>query len=225
MWRAWGKPPHFFHDDENQKRVEAAIPSPNAASKDYAFAFLQRLCKLGYRFLMRWLYRLSSPMSQPKTSAEQLYRRVSELLHHARQKVVATANLTMVHTYYEIGRLIVEEEQGGNERAGYGRQVLKGLSRRLTESFGRGFSVESLDRMRYFYKTYSPSNSSTALTNSGEPIFQLSWSHYLKLMRIDNPDERRFYELEAIHNRWSLRELRRQIDSPQRRVESSAGSV
>lgn len=88
--------------------------------------------------------------------------------------------------------------------------MLKELSIRLTNKFGKGFSVENLDRMRYFYKTYSKTNSSTVLTNLQ---FSLSWSHYLKLMRIDNPEERKFYEIEAIENNWSLRELQRQFDS------------
>ena len=106
--------------------------------------------------------------------------------------------------------MIVEEEQKGKLRAEYGKAVLKELSIRLTNKFGKGFSVENLDRMRYFYKTYSKTNSSTVLTNLQ---FSLSWSHYLKLMRIDNPEERKFYEIEAIENNWSLRELQRQFDS------------
>ena len=106
--------------------------------------------------------------------------------------------------------MIVEEEQKGKLRAEYGKAVLKELSIRLTNKFGKVFSVENLDRMRYFYKTYSKTNSSTVLTNLQ---FSLSWSHYLKLMRIDNPEERKFYEIEAIENNWSLRELQRQFDS------------
>jgi 3-methyladenine DNA glycosylase AlkC len=128
----------------------------------------------------------------------------------------------MVYTYYEIGRYIVEDEQQGEQRAAYGKAVLKDLSLQLTERFGTGFSVESLDRMRYFYKVYSSQQiSSTVLTksqkaeslpihnqkyetasrifrNSTESIrFTLSWSHYLVLMRVENPDARRFYEIEA----------------------------
>ena len=130
----------------------------------------------------------------------------------------------MVYTYYEIGRMIVEDEQKGKERAEYGKQVLKELSKKLTIEFGKGFSVENLDRMRFFYKTYSSSNSSTPLTKSEttdnraisqttSAKFTISWPHYLKLMRIDNPDERRFYEIEALNNNWSVRELQRQCDT------------
>lgn len=152
-----------------------------------------------------------------------LYASIAHLLRIARQTVARAVNQTMVHTYYEIGRMIVEDEQQGKERAAYGKQVLKELSKKLTQDFGRGFSVENLDRMRFFYKTYSQANSSTALTKSEQtenqiaarllPEFNLSWSHYLKLMRIENPDERRFYEIECAANNWSLKELQRQYNS------------
>ena len=139
-----------------------------------------------------------------------LAERIEQLIEETKKRTVATINTAMVYTYYEIGRMIVEEEQKGKLRAEYGKAVLKELSIRLTNKFGKGFSVENLDRMRYFYKTYSKTNSSTLLTNLQ---FSLSWSHYLKLMRIDNPEERKFYEIEAIENNWSLRELQRQFDS------------
>jgi prophage maintenance system killer protein len=112
----------------------------------------------------------------------------------------------MVYTYYEIGRMIVEEEQNGNKRAAYGKQILKELSKRLTTEFEKGFSQRNLEQMRQFYLTYSKTQ-----TLSAE--FNLSWSHYLKLMRIDNEDERRYYQIEAYENNWSLRELQRQFDS------------
>lgn len=137
-----------------------------------------------------------------------LYDKIAALLASARQSVVSAVNLTMVHTYFEIGRMIVEEEQQGKERAAYGKQVLKDLSERLTAKFGKGFSVENLDRMRYFYKIYASEISSNRLTK-----FSLSWSHYLFLMRIDNIDARRFYEIEASTNYWKLNELKRQFNS------------
>ncbi len=149
----------------------------------------------------------------------EFYSKISEVLKFARSKVVRSVNSTMVEAYFEIGRLIIEEEQKGNERAEYGKQTLKELSLKLTNEFGKGFSVENLDRMRYFYKTYSKQISSTALTNFGVNVkqistsYDLSWSHYLKLMRIDNELERKFYEIECIKNNWSLRELQRQYDS------------
>lgn len=140
----------------------------------------------------------------------ELVERIEQLIIEAKKRTISAVNTAMVYTYYEIGRMIVDDEQQGEERAKYGKAVLKELSIRLTNKFGKGFSVENLDRMRYFYKTYSKTNSSTVLTNS---YFTLSWSHYLKLMRIDNPEERSFYEIEARENNWSLRELQRQFDS------------
>ena len=145
-----------------------------------------------------------------KIMKTELVERIEQLIAEAKKRTISAVNTAMVYTYYEIGRMIVDDEQQGEERAQYGKAVLKELSIRLTNKFGKGFSVENLDRMRYFYKTYSKTNSSTLLTNS---YFTLSWSHYLKLMRIDNPDERRFYEIEAKENNWSLRELQRQFDS------------
>ena len=137
-----------------------------------------------------------------------LYDKITQLLEAARQQVVRVVNQTMVLTYFEIGRMIVEDEQQGRERAAYGKQVLKELSQKLTQQFGKGFSVENLDRMRYFYKTYSSKISSTPLTK-----LSLSWSHYLLLMRITNENERSFYEIESQNNDWSVRELERQFDS------------
>lgn len=141
-----------------------------------------------------------------KNKNDELYSQIASVLSKSRQFVVSTVNTTMVRTYFEIGRIIVENEQNGKSRAEYGKETLKNLSERLTKDFGKGFSVENLDRMRFFYRTYS--NSSTLLTN-----FELSWSHYLFLMRIDNLEERKFYEIECKNSNWSLRELRRQFDS------------
>jgi len=141
-----------------------------------------------------------------KTDSDRFYDRIAKLLVEARSSVVQTINKTMVHTYFEIGRMIVEEEQNGNIRAEYGKQVLIELSKKLTDEFGKGFSRRNLEQMRQFYLTYSKTQ-----TVSAE--FNLSWSHYLKLMRIDNENERKFYEIEAFENNWSLRELQRQYDS------------
>jgi len=139
------------------------------------------------------------------------YNKIAELLKNARSKVVQTVNKTMVYTYFEIGRTIVEEEQKGKERAEYGKQIIKELSQKLTREFGKGFSTTNLKQMRQFYLTYSKSQT---LSDQFEKFdFQLSWSHYLLLMKVDNPDERKFYEIEAISNGWSLRELQRQFDT------------
>lgn len=139
------------------------------------------------------------------------YNRIAELLKSARKSVVQAVNKTMLYTYFEIGRMIVEEEQKGEKRAEYGKKILKGLSERLNKEFGRGFSVDNLENMRRFYLTYSISETVSRISNKVD--FQLSWSHYIFLIRIDNPDERKFYEIEAINNNWSLRELQRQFDT------------
>ncbi len=143
---------------------------------------------------------------------------VVDLLHSARSQVIRTVNHTMVATYFEIGRMIVEEEQDGKERAGYGKQILKELSSVLNKEFGKGFSVDNLENMRRFYLVYSKSETASRILEdviSGTSFrkFTLSWSHYLKLMRIDDEEERKFYEIEAAKSNWSVRELERQYDS------------
>ncbi len=149
-------------------------------------------------------------MSKNKLDTK-FYNSVAKFLKEARKSVVQTINKTMVYTYFEIGRMIVEEEQNGKERAEYGKQILKELSDRLISEFGKGFSVDNLENMRKFYSRYSISE--TVSRKSEIPEFQLGWSHYLKLVRIDDEAERNFYEIEAVQNNWSLRELRRQCDS------------
>lgn len=127
----------------------------------------------------------------------------------------------MVYAYYEIGRMIVEEEQQGENRAAYGKQLLKELSAYLTENCGKGFSVGNLKNIRQFYKVYSSDQIGETVFSQFENLpavstgrkFFLSWSHYLKLMRIDDVDERHFYEIECVKNNWSLREFQRQFDS------------
>ncbi|MCD4818260.1 MAG: PDDEXK nuclease domain-containing protein [Candidatus Cloacimonetes bacterium] len=141
-----------------------------------------------------------------KIDSSNFYVKITKLLKEARKIVVQNVNHTMVLTYYEIGRMIVEEEQGGQKRAGYGKHLLKGLSKRLSSEFGRGFSKRNLEQMRQFFLIYSKTQ-----TVSAE--FKLSWSHYLKLMRISDENERKFYEIETAENNWSLRELQRQFDS------------
>ena len=147
------------------------------------------------------------------------YNKIANLLKEARRSVVQTVNKTMVYTYFEIGRMIVEEEQNGKERAEYGKQILKELSKRLISEFGKGFSVTNLQQMKNFYNIYGKQQTLSAKsekyskTHTLSAEFNLSWSHYLKLMRIENEDERKFYEKEAYINNWSLRELQRQFDS------------
>jgi predicted nuclease of restriction endonuclease-like (RecB) superfamily len=163
-------------------------------------------------------------MKNKPTSDNLLYNKIVALIEAARQKVATTVNLAMVYTYFEVGRTIVEDEQEGKTRAGYGKHVLKDLSKRLTEKFGQGFSVENLDKMRFFYKTYTlpiSSTLSTKLTDSKTNTiyetpsrkFILSWSHYLILMRIKNLNERSFYEIECAAQNWGVKQLNRQYQS------------
>jgi predicted nuclease of restriction endonuclease-like (RecB) superfamily len=153
-----------------------------------------------------------------------LFQKIAGLLQAARQNVVRAINQTMVYTYFEIGRMIVEDEQQGKERAEYGKQVLKELSAKLTAEFGKGFSVQNLENMRKFYLLYvleansqSPvrisekSQSPIRISEKGNAV--LSWTHYLVLIRIENKDERSFYEIETLNNNWSVRELKRQLNS------------
>jgi predicted nuclease of restriction endonuclease-like (RecB) superfamily len=155
-------------------------------------------------------------MNIQKTDKNELFANICSLLTEARKSIVRNVNQTMVYTYFEIGRMIVEDEQQGKNRAEYGKQVLIELSERLTKEFGKGFSFTNLSQMRQFYLTYSSEQilqtPSEELQNTDNQ-FQLSWSHYVKLIRIADKAERRFYEIEAAANNWSLKELQRQCDS------------
>jgi len=162
-------------------------------------------------------------------SNSQLFGKIADLLNEARRFVVKSVNQTIVLTYFEVGRLIVEDEQQGKERAEYGKSVLKELSQKLTVEFGKGYSVYNLERMRNFYLVFknriSETEKSASLmrksddAKSASPMlkfespFNLSWTHYLLLLKIDNEDERDFYEIESATNNWSVRELERQYDS------------
>jgi len=134
-----------------------------------------------------------------------LYSEIKGVLEKARAQVVHTVNHTMVSAYFEIGRLIVEHEQDGDEKAGYGLQTLKALSTKLTLEFGRGFSKRNLENMRKFYLEYGKTQTVSAQ-------FKLSWSHYVFLLSIPI-QERCFYEIESSENQWSLRELKRQFNT------------
>lgn len=146
---------------------------------------------------------------------------VAAVLERAREKATVAVNLSMVHAYFEVGRMIVDEEQHGEERARYGDSIIKELSSYLTTRLGKGFSMTNLKQMRRFYKVYSQDEigqrvsdqfPGLPVTSTGRKLL-LGWSHYLKLMRIENIDERHFYEIEAARNGWSLTELNRQFDS------------
>lgn len=147
-----------------------------------------------------------------------LYEKVNDVIEVAQNRLVTQVNFTMVSTYYEIGRIIVENEQSGKYKAEYGKNVLNNLSKKLSKKFGRGFSKRNLEQMRQFYIIYSREyyineNDNHGKTQTLSAQLVLSWSHYLFLMRINNKQERDFYEKEAINENWSLRELKRQFDS------------
>lgn len=139
-----------------------------------------------------------------------LSQKIVLLIENAKLQVAKSINITMVLTYYNIGKLIIENIQEGEKRAKYGKKVLQLISPEITKKIGRGFSVHNLERMHNFYQTYSNSlNTLRILINKKEPLFllPLSWSHYLFLIRIKNENERQFYEIEAYTNQWILNEL------------------
>ncbi len=181
-----------------------------------------------------------------------LYKSVASLLQQSRNTIVESVNNTIVSTYYQIGKLIVEHQQKGSEKAAYGKFTVASLSEKLTAKFGKGFSIDNLENMRKLYLNYpisetlsrkslqvqqgfqgtkslkSKESTSTKKAISETvsrkslqvqqgfqhiPMFKLSWSHYVFLMRIEKEAERKFYEIEASNERWSLRELKRQYDT------------
>ena len=129
---------------------------------------------------------------------------IGDLLAAARSNVARQVNNELLSTYWNIGRIIAEYEQTVPERADYGKQTLKELSKALTNEFGKGFSVSNIQFMRRFYQTYQIQQTASV---------KLSWSHYCELLSISDPDKRSFYEKEAANANWSVRELKRQIDS------------
>ncbi len=152
---------------------------------------------------------------------EDFFQSVADVLERARKNARAAIDLSMVYAYFETGRLIVEQEQKGMQRAAYGKYLIPELSKYLTERMGRGYSVTNLKQMRKFYQVYADDQIGQILSDQFPNLpsvttgrkFLLSWSHYLKLMRIDNVDERHFYEIEAMQNHWGVEELKRQFNS------------
>ena len=132
---------------------------------------------------------------------------IGDLLAAARNTVARQVNSELLSTYWNIGRIIAEYEQTVPERADYGKQTLKELSKALTAEFGKGFSranLYNMHNMRQFYLSYEKVQSVTG---------KLTWTHYCELLTISDPDKRSFYEKEAVNANWSVRELKRQIDS------------
>ncbi len=145
-----------------------------------------------------------------------LLDQVAGLLERAREETVRRINAVITETYWEIGRLIVEEEQKGRARAGYGEFLIARLSRDLTKRFGKGFTAANIRNMRQFYSVY-PNRYAVRSESRDEKRYsvrdELTWTHYRALMRIEDPTARSFYEIEAAKNRWSSRELKRQMNS------------
>ena len=138
------------------------------------------------------------------THTDSMMNEIRELLLNARQRVAVQVNTELLSTYWNVGKIIVEYEQESKDRADYGKQTLKELSKGLTKEFGKGFSVSNLYNMRLFYMHHQKFQ-----TVSGK----LSWSHYCELLTISDPDKRSFYEKETINSGWSIRELKRQIST------------
>ena len=133
----------------------------------------------------------------------QVFDNIKELVINSRNKVYQTVNTEMLNLYWNIGKIIMEIQQG-DERASYGDAVLDKLSSKLTKEFGKGFSARNLRTMRKFYLSYPIWKTVSA---------KLSWSHYLELIKIEEDNKRNFYLNECINSGWSVRELQRQRDS------------
>ncbi|HZL09904.1 MAG TPA: PDDEXK nuclease domain-containing protein [Prolixibacteraceae bacterium] len=147
-----------------------------------------------------------------------LFHSVKTILDTAYQNVYRVANSAMVVAYWEVGRLIVEEEQSGSLKADYGKKILKELSENLTSEFGRGYSVSNLRNFRQFYLTFPEICIKNTDFDSRIPIRQtlsseLSWSHFCLLMRVENQAAREFYMKETSLQNWSVRALDRQIST------------
>jgi predicted nuclease of restriction endonuclease-like (RecB) superfamily len=183
-----------------------------------------------------------------KITTVQLFKNIKTLVEQSKRDLYVIANTTLTETYFHVGRLIVEHEQQGSNRAGYAKETLIKLSTKLTGTLGKGFSVDNLENMRTFYVVYKEdylkhisknvksetvsrklkkgTKSATVPRKSEQVVksetlsrkltlspFKLTWSHYIFLSNIELTVERKFYEIEATAENWSLRELKRQYES------------
>lgn len=139
-----------------------------------------------------------------ENNTTQMVEEIKDIITSSRSKVAYEVNSTMLLAYWNVGKIIVENEQKGNIKAEYGKQVMKELSKELRKILGSGFSVSNLFNMRKLYITYPKFQ-----TLSGK----LSWSHYCELLSIEDDDERSFYEKECVNSNWSVRELKRQLET------------
>ena len=135
------------------------------------------------------------------------FEEIRSILNEARRGVYMAANYAMLEAYWKIGKRIVEEEQSGKDRAEYGTFLIRELSQKLGDEFGKGFSVANLKNFRQFYLTFSQAEKSYALRS------ELTWTHYRMIMRIENRNARDYYIREAAEQNWSTRQLERNIQS------------
>lgn len=143
-------------------------------------------------------------MKNNSLMTNEMIEQIKQVMGQARANVAKAVNNELITAYWNIGRIIVEHEQENNERAAYGKQTLKELSKVLTEELGKGFSVSNLQFMRRFYQTYQIQQTLSV---------KLSWSHYCELLLISEDDKRSFYEKECVNAGWSVRELKRQMET------------
>lgn len=149
------------------------------------------------------------------TGYASVHKNIVALLQSARQATARTVNALITATYWEIGKRIVEFEQGGAGRAAYGEELIQRLANDLSSQFGRGFSKRNLEQMRQFYQCWPIAQTASAqLFGEGHPgCFPLPWSAYVRLLSVKDPQARQFYEAEALRAGWSVRQLDRQINS------------
>ncbi len=136
------------------------------------------------------------------------YTEISGLLAQARSQSYRAVNIIMVQTYWQVGRRIVEQEQQGSSRAGYGEHLITSLSRHLTDTLGKGFSEANLKNIRQFYLVFPDFDQFAT-----HCVANLSWTNTRTIMRLENPEERAFYLKEASSQNWSSRQLQRNIKS------------
>ncbi|HEX7845807.1 MAG TPA: DUF1016 N-terminal domain-containing protein, partial [Chitinophagaceae bacterium] len=170
-------------------------------------------------------------MKVSKKKYSGLLKEIRQLVERARNNITRSINTELLATYWNVGKLIVEYEQSGSIRAEYGKQLLIDLSKSLSREIGKGFSRSQLQMMRLFYIRFQPKNKQICLTVSGKSVNrksltvsgksktgltvsdQLSWSHYYELLKCNDEMEISFYQQTAIQEGWSVRELRRQMDT------------
>ena len=133
-----------------------------------------------------------------------MIQEITNLVNEVKSNLSSEINKSIIYVYWNIGKIIVSNENEFNNRLEYGKEVLKGLSTELTKYLGKGYSVSNLKYMRTFFKAYP---------NYNELNEKLSWSHYCELMIIKDDAKRNFYEKECINSNWSVRELQRQLDT------------